>query len=143
MPTICFDWENPTYKGGWLGIRLARRGGMNKNTPTSGLATRWPHLQLLLLRIGCGDSLPNVNPLNTGRTGYPGLVVSKGLGADKLPLLNAFMLSPRGECRTTVLGGTGDRLNPGAHRMKLERSRMALSTPILTGTGIFHGCMWL
>ena len=73
-----------------------------------------------------------VNPLITGSNGYPCLAAGKGLECGEAVPADAFMLSPRGELRTTALGGTGDLLTSGGHRVKLEESCMTRQTPFPT-----------
>ena len=73
-----------------------------------------------------------VIPLTANSIGYPDLVASKGLRYGQATLLNAFMLSSRGERRTTALGRIKDRLTPDGHRAKLSVSYIALSTPLPT-----------
>ena len=91
---------------------------MNHNTPTPWLTLRWPIPSSYPLNRMWRQS-SNVNLLIMGSTGNPGLAVCKGLDVEKLSLLNEFMLSPRGERMTTALRGTGDRLTPDGHRVKL------------------------
>ena len=83
------------------------------------------------------------SPLTNGSTKYPGLVADQRLGVEKLSLLNAFMSSLRGERKTKVLGGTGNWLNPGLHRVKLEGSCMALANSTSHMMWILHVCMCL
>ena len=52
-------------------------------------------------------------------------------------------LVPWREHRTTALGGTGDWLTPGRHRMKLEGSCIALANSTPHMTWIHHWCIWL
>ena len=86
---------------------------------------------------------PNVNLLITSSTGYPCLTAGMGLSVETQSLLNAFMFSLRGELKTTAQGGTGDRLTPGGHRVKLEESCMTLAKSICYLKWIHHVCIWL
>ena len=116
---------------------------MNQDTLTPELALRLPHPQLRPLWIGCGDSPSNVTLWSRVGLDTQVLLLTRDWGVNKLYLLNAFMLSPRGEHRTTALGWTGDWLTPGRHRVKLEKSCMAFDNSTSHTTWIHHGCMWL
>ena len=62
-PTPCMKTkENPPYKGDWLEIDPARRGGMNQNTPNPGLTPKGPILAILPIEWGRRSSPKNPKP---------------------------------------------------------------------------------
>ena len=62
-PTSGHIEENHLYKGGWQKIGLARREGINQNTPNPGLAFRWSHSLFLTHWMGWRGCPMNANLL--------------------------------------------------------------------------------
>ena len=60
--------------------RLSQEGKDESEYPKPQISSRVVQPLASILWKGYGDSLPNVNPLTTSSTGYPGLAACKGLG---------------------------------------------------------------
>ena len=70
-------------------------------------------------------SYPQIETSNKGDNGHRGMAAGKRLGCGESALVECVIFNLRGERMKIALGGTGDRLTPGVHRLKLKWTCMA------------------
>ena len=110
-PSPCIQTEeNPPYKGGWLEIDPARRGGMNQNTPNLGLTLMWHHSSFFTHWIGL-RSCPRMSTFDHGWYWIPRSGCRQGTEMREATPSRGIMLKLRGECRTKALRETGESDN--------------------------------
>ena len=124
--------ENPPYKGSWLKIGYSQEERDELEYPKLRISSQviLSFAALPIERVRRSSSESNLRPWVVLDTQV--WLTARDWNVEKLPLLNEFMLSPKGERRTTALGEIGDWLTLGGHRMKLNRTCMTQPILLLT-----------
>ena len=134
MSIPCVDWENPSYKGGWLKIGQTRRGGINQNTPNPLSSSQVTPSFGRHLWIGLGDC-PNVNLFTTvvlaTRSGCRQGVVMGEVAFSRWTKTNL-----KGEHRTkTLRGPIKDRLDETRGNIKTRILHLVMPWRRLSSDG--------